>query len=139
MATTTTFTMTSTSNSKSVIVTGGASGIGLAMTRHFASQGHRVAIFDVNAQSGETSASQVAAEYPQATITFKKCDVSSWEELSAAFKEIYLGAGRIDVVMANAGITGASGIGHDMAAEDEPLKPSTRTLDVNLVSVIYCE
>ncbi|VZH92637.1 unnamed protein product [Fusarium fujikuroi] len=36
----------------SIVVTGGASGIGLAITRHFAAQGHMVAVLDVNSKTG---------------------------------------------------------------------------------------
>lgn len=128
--------MTSTSNRKSAIVTGGASGIGLAMVRHFASQGYYVAIFDVNAEPGKAVAAEVATEYPQAIVTFSKCDVSSWEQLAAAFKEVYLGAGRIDAVMANAGISFLASMPN---TTDEPSKPSTKILDINLVGVIYSE
>lgn len=127
------------SGPKSVVVTGGASGLGLAMTRHFASQGDRVVILDVNAETGVAAAAEVSSEHPQATVSFKKCDISSWDSQAAVFKEVYQDAGKIDIVMANAGISeqGAS----SLAAwdEGEPSQPRLRTLDVNLTGTIYCK
>ncbi|CAJ2508983.1 Uu.00g140090.m01.CDS01 [Anthostomella pinea] len=125
------------SGAKSVVVTGGASGLGLAMTAHFASQGHRVTILDVNAESGPGVAAEVASQHPQATVTFKKSDVSSWNDLAAVFKEIYQEAGRIDIVMANAGISGQGTSNLAVEDGDEPSEPKLKTLDVNLTGTIY--
>ena len=129
--------MADTVNSKIVIITGGASGIGLAMTRHFASQGHQVFIFDVDAKSGAAVAAEVTTAHPSAAVTFKRCDVTSWEDLCAAFGEVYLTAGRIDIVMANAGTVG-KGVSQ-LVDEDELVKPSTEVLDINILGTIYCE
>ena len=129
--------MADTVNSKIVIVTGGASGIRLAMTRHFASQGHQVFIFDVDAKSGAAVAAEVTTEHPSAAVTFKRCDVTSWKDLCAAFGEVYLTAGKINIVMANAGTLG-KGVSQLMD-EDELVKPSTEVLDVNLLGMIYCK
>ncbi|KAK3376043.1 hypothetical protein B0T24DRAFT_572633 [Lasiosphaeria ovina] len=126
---------------KSVIVTGGASGIGLAMSRHFASSGHRVAILDVNGDSGPATAAAVAAEFPQARVSFRKCDVSSWADQAAAFEHVYRDhGGRIDVVMANAGVSeqGATTLVHRLdEEEDSPSPPNLATININLVGTIY--
>ncbi|KAK0649546.1 hypothetical protein B0T16DRAFT_324936 [Cercophora newfieldiana] len=125
-------------SSRSVIVTGGASGIGLAMSRHFASQGHRVAILDVNAESGLEAASELAGEFPTATVVFKKCDVASWEEQAAVFKEVYHEhGGSLDFVMANAGIAEGGKITVVDLKEEEPSPPKLATLNINLIGVIY--
>ena len=125
---------------KSVIVTGGASGIGLAMSRHFASQGQRVAILDVNAEAGPGVAAAVAAEYPAAAVSFRKCNVASWDEQAAAFKQTYdEHGGRIDIVMVNAGISEQGATTLVDLAEETPSPPMLRTLDVNLIGTIYCE
>jgi len=125
---------------KSIIVTGGASGIGLAMSRHFASQGHRVAILDVNTQTGPQAAAEIAAEHPAATVVFKKCDVSSWDEQAAVFKEVFHEHGdSLDVVMANAGISEGGSVTVVNLKEAEPTKPRLTALEINLLGVIYCE
>lgn len=131
--------MAGTNNNKSVIVTGGASGIGLAIVRHFASQGHQVSIFDLDVESGAAVAAEVAAENPLATVTFKRCDVSSWEDLSAAFEEVHRAAGRVDIVMANAGIADRGPSPLWKVDEDELMRPSTEGLNVNLLGPIYCK
>ncbi len=122
-----------------MVVTGGASGLGLAMARHFASQGHRVTVLDVDAESGLAAAAEISSEYPRAAVAFKKCDVSSWESQAAAFKETYREAGRIDFVMANAGVSEQGSSSLAALDEDEPSQPRLRALDVNLVGTIYCE
>ena len=124
---------------KTVIVTGGGSGIGLAMSKHFASKGHNLTIFDVNAESGAKIASQLAAEHKDAAVSFQKCDVSSWENQVAAFKEVYQKHGSIDIVMANAGISEQGSTSAINLKEAEPSKPRLKVLDVNLTGVIYSE
>lgn len=123
---------------KSVVVTGGASGIGLAMTRHFASEGHKVAVLDINDRTGREIIARVAEENPHATLCFKRSDVSCWEDQAAAFEEIYREHGRIDVVMANAGISEQGQSSIVKVEEDVPVKPDTKSIDVNFLGVVYC-
>ena len=130
--------MASSQIQKSVIVTGGASGIGLAMTRHFASQGHKVAVLDINGATGPGIIAEVTAEYPQASVSFDKCDVSSWEEQAAVFKKVYGEHGRIDVVMANAGISEQGQSSIVRVEDDAPVKPDIKSIDVNFLGAIYC-
>ncbi|KAK8045189.1 hypothetical protein PG993_005213 [Apiospora rasikravindrae] len=125
------------SSRQTVIVTGGSSGIGLAMARHFASKGHHLYIFDLSTETGEAVAEQLSSEFPGATVSFRRSDVSSWDELARAFKDIYASRGRIDVVMANAGISGHGSSSVLAQEEDEPSQPNLKTLDVNLTGVIY--
>ena len=123
---------------KSVIVTGGASGIGLGMARHFASQGHSVTVLDINNRTGTEVVAEIAAENPRASLSFKRVDVSSWEDQAAAFAEVYREHGRIDVVMANAGISEQGKSSISAVEEDAPIKPDMKSIEVNLLGVIYC-
>ncbi|KAI5921979.1 15-hydroxyprostaglandin dehydrogenase [Camillea tinctor] len=127
----------SVSARKSIVVTGGASGVGLAMVTHFASQGHIVTILDMNAESGLAVVRDLSSKHPQATVTFKKADVSSWQDLADVFKEIHRDAGRVDIVMANAGISEQGVSSLAPVDETEPSQPRLKTLDVNLTGVIY--
>ncbi|CAN8104404.1 unnamed protein product [Discula destructiva] len=122
---------------KVAIVTGGASGIGLAMSRHFAAEGYNVAIWDINVSDGQEASSKIASENPKAKVIFKQCDVSSWQNQAQSFKEVYRELGRIDLVCANAGISeqGESALG--IVEEDEPAEPNLKIMDVNLCGVIY--
>ncbi|KAK7942915.1 uncharacterized protein PG986_012028 [Apiospora aurea] len=125
------------SSRQTVIVTGGSSGIGLAMARYFASKGHHLYILDLSTETGEAVAKQLSSEFPGATVSSRKSDVSSWDELSRAFKDIYASRGRIDVVMANAGISEHGSSSLLAQEEDEPSQPNLKTLDVNLTGVVY--
>ncbi|KAK4216315.1 15-hydroxyprostaglandin dehydrogenase [Rhypophila decipiens] len=144
------------SESKSIIITGGASGIGLAMARYFASQGkgHRICILDID-PLGEKIAAEIEAEFSNVSpssshpggsdrvhVTLKKCDVSSWEDQARVFKEVFGEQGRVDIVMANAGVSeqGMSTM-VDLNDDDddygEPSKPKLKVLEVNLLGVVY--
>ena len=121
------------------IVTGGASGIGLAITKLFASQGSRVAILDLNQEAGLQVAAETASAFPQATVHFERCDVSSWADQKAAFASVYDKFGRIDVVMANAGISEQGATSLAALGRDTLEEPSLRTLNVNFVGIVYCK
>lgn len=129
--------MSGPAKKSSVIVTGGGSGIGLAMSRHFASEGHSLAIFDVNAEAGAKIAGELSSEFPSASVTFRKCDVSSWEDQAAAFKDVYEKRGSIDIVMANAGISEQGSTTAVDMREDEPTEPHLGVIKVNMIGVIY--
>ncbi|MDD5530603.1 MAG: 3-oxoacyl-[acyl-carrier-protein] reductase [bacterium] len=77
---------------KTAIVTGGAKGIGLAISKKLIADGNKVIIFDV-IQEGETIASQIGAE-------FKKVDISNHAEVTTIAKPI-----DADILINNAGIS----------------------------------
>ena len=125
-------------SSKSIIITGGASGIGLGMVNHFASQdvNHHIAIFDVTTSSFPALQNSLSTTYPSTTFSFHTCDVSSWDSVSSCFSHVYSQQGRIDIVMANAGIS-KEGKLIDDNPHSEPSKPNLGTIDVNLTGCIY--
>ena len=78
---------------RTVLVTGGNRGIGLETARAFAAQGHRVAVTYRSAAPDEKGVLAVP------------CDVTSGEEVEAAFATIESELGPVEVLVSNAGIT----------------------------------
>jgi NAD(P)-dependent dehydrogenase (short-subunit alcohol dehydrogenase family) len=77
--------------SRVVLVTGGNRGIGLAIARAFADAGDKVA---VTSRSGDVEG-----------LLTVKCDVTSTEDVDAAFSQVEQELGPVEVLVANAGIT----------------------------------
>jgi 3-oxoacyl-[acyl-carrier protein] reductase len=87
---------------KVAMVTGGASGIGLAMVKDFAARGARVVVADVNeAAIAEAVAAVIGAG---GTALGQRCDVRDEVQVSALMDAAVAAYGRLDVVVANAGI-----------------------------------
>lgn len=85
---------------KRVVITGGASGIGLATALRFVAEGSIVTILDFN----QERLTAVLAEHPEIADGLK-VDVSDPEEVNAVFAAIDAKMGGIDVLIANAGIS----------------------------------
>jgi 15-hydroxyprostaglandin dehydrogenase (NAD) len=113
------------------LITGAASGIGLALTRHFHAQGWSIALADLNVTAGE----RLAQELGPRTF-FLRTDVSVWEDLAALFKETKRRFGRLDYVAANAGVADMGSLYQRM--EGEPQKPNLKTIDIDLNGQIFC-
>ncbi|GAA3885533.1 3-oxoacyl-[acyl-carrier-protein] reductase [Streptomyces sedi] len=82
--------------SRSVLVTGGNRGLGLAMARALAGAGDKVAI---TYRSGEPP-----QELVELGCLAVKCDITEPEQVEQAFKEVEDAHGRVEVLVANAGI-----------------------------------
>jgi NAD(P)-dependent dehydrogenase (short-subunit alcohol dehydrogenase family) len=87
------------------VVTGGASGIGYAIAGALAENGARVTIFDIDAGKAEAAASRLS---PGGEVSWASVDVTDERALRQAFSEAAR-AGGVDVVYANAGISGGPG------------------------------
>lgn len=92
---------------KSVIVTGGASGIGRAYAEVMADHGARVCIFDINAKDLEAVVTGMVAG--GGDVWGQALDVADRARMAAAFDAVANRHGRIDVVFANAGIDAGPG------------------------------
>jgi len=86
---------------KVALVTGAAQGIGFACARAFAAEGARVVLADVNEERGREEATGLGA-------AFVRCDVSRKAEVSAAVEKAVREFGRLDLLVANAGIVHAA-------------------------------
>jgi len=86
--------------SKTALITGGASGIGAGIARKFCQSGAKVAICDIDAQTGEKTAQELG---PNAR--FYALDIASESSVNAVVDNIAQDFGRIDILVNNAGIT----------------------------------
>lgn len=110
---------------KVALVTGGASGIGLAATRRFARDGMVVVVGDVNDQG----LASVSEELGEAVRTLR-CDVSQESDVEALASLAMDEFGRLDIAFANAGI------GSSSAIIDIDIVEWTRVVEVNLVGSV---
>ncbi|WP_129360417.1 MULTISPECIES: 3-oxoacyl-ACP reductase [Micrococcaceae] len=112
---------------KSAVVTGGASGIGLATARRLAAEGARVVIADVSEEQGQAAASEVDG-------LFVKTDVTDAESVRALFQRTKDEYGSVDVAFNNAGISPSD----DASITTTGIDAWKRVQDVNLTSVFHC-
>src|SRR5215472_13629858 len=84
-----------------VIVTGGASNLGRAITLGFAAEGARVVIADVD----DAQAKSVEAEAPSGTIVARHTDVTDWDSVRATVDSVVESMGGVDVLVNCAGWT----------------------------------
>ncbi len=85
---------------KRAVITGGASGIGLATAKRFLKEGSKVIIIDVNKEALD----KVLLDNPSLDGGVR-ADVSNLEDVSRAFKEVDKLMGGIDVLISNVGIS----------------------------------
>ena len=88
---------------KTVVVTGGANGIGYGIARRFAEAGANVVISDINKEAGEAKAESLGTEFGGKTL-FVKTDVSSEEDVKTLVAKTREAFGSLDIMINNAGI-----------------------------------
>ena len=110
--------MTGQLESKVAIVTGGASGMGLATVRRFLEEGASVVVGDLNSDNGRQLLEELSADGYDEKVRFTVTDVSVEDDV-AAMTELALDAfGRLDIVFNNAGIGGAFGPITELEVDD---------------------
>lgn len=80
------------------VITGAASGIGLASARRMASEGAHVVVVDLNDEAGRAAAEAVGGRFVQA-------DITSPEDNERMYAEAFEAYGRVDIAFHNAGIS----------------------------------
>ena len=109
------------------LVTGGAQGIGLAITQALVAHGARVHICGTNA------AALTEARQSIAGISTSVADITNESQVAAMFAEIEQQMGGLDILVNNAGIAGPTA-----AIEDITLDDWNHCLDVNLTGTFLC-
>jgi NAD(P)-dependent dehydrogenase (short-subunit alcohol dehydrogenase family) len=121
--------------SVAAVITGGASGLGAATARRFASRGVKVALFDLNAEAGEAIARELGG-------VFCRVDVTSEDETDAAFAKARAAHGQERVLVNCAG----TGNAIKTASRDKatgkirafPTADFDRIIQINLVGTFRC-
>lgn len=96
-------------NRPSAVVTGAASGIGLALAKAFAADGYRVALSDVREEALAIARDELAAENPGTELLAVRTDVTDADDVAALAAAVISAWGSPDVVVNNAGIIGPVG------------------------------
>ncbi|TKX18326.1 short-chain dehydrogenase-like protein 22 [Elsinoe australis] len=110
------------------IVTGGSSGIGLALTQHLLSKNWHVAILDLQPP---------LKPLPTSSVLFIKTNVASWDSTAAAFSQVHAWSSRLDFVALNAGIDDRDDIFSSIDSTTPPRKPNMLTFEVDLFAPYY--
>ncbi|KAH6999223.1 hypothetical protein BKA56DRAFT_685254 [Ilyonectria sp. MPI-CAGE-AT-0026] len=132
----------STLKGKTILITGGANGLGAHLVRHWASHSAHIVIGDLADAAGEELVASLKTTYPKSTFVFQHCDVTDWDSQCSLFETAVRVSphGGIDIVVPNAGI-----ILPDQAVKFEAPKlvngrvpkPNTKTFDVNITGATY--
>ena len=117
-------------NGKVVVVTGAASGIGLAVCHRFARAGARIGLLDMDRKALENSTMALAEKDCEAFARW--CDVSDPAACKSAMQAVIDHFGGIDVLVNNAGITQRS------AFVDTRISVFQKVMAVNFFGSLYC-
>jgi NAD(P)-dependent dehydrogenase (short-subunit alcohol dehydrogenase family) len=112
------------------VVTGGASGIGLAISERLAADGCAVAIFDLNGDAAASAAEKIGAA--GGTAIGVPVDVTSRSQIDTGAAEVRARLGRPTILINNAGL--------DCFQPFLSISPGTwnRVIDVNLTGAFHC-
>ena len=112
------------------VVTGGAQGIGRAIAERFLASGAAVSLWDCNADLAASTATELSGG---ATVHHVYVDVSRAVEVEAATEATVAALGGIDILVANAGITGPN-----LKLWDYPVDAWRQVIEVNLNGIFLC-
>jgi len=116
---------------RTCIVTGGANGIGKATCVRLAKEGAKVAVTDLADDDGARLRDEIMQE--GGTAEYWHLDVTDEDAVHRVFDEVAEKFGQIDVIVNNAGISGADKPTHEISAEEW-----RQVMDVNVNGVFYC-
>ncbi len=116
---------------KVAVITGAALGIGAATARRLGEEGAAVALLDLHGAEGEALAARLDAAGIKAR--FWPCDVAKEAEMKRVFGEVENHFGRIDVLVNNAGVSGANKPTHELTEEEWDFVQA-----INVKGVFFC-
>lgn len=115
---------------KTAVVTGGGSGIGLAIAKRFANHGATIEIIDLQSKAIETAVQEIQSQ--GGVAAGESCDISDPVAVNNAFEAILKRRSRIDILVNNAGI---AHVGNALNTSPEDF---ARVQRVNVNGVAHC-
>jgi len=115
---------------KVAVITGGASGLGLAMARRFGAAGMKVVIGDI--ETGALADAESSLQAAGVEVLGRRTDVADSSELEALAEVAYERFGAVHILANNAGIGGSPGAMWELSEDDWRW-----VIDVDLWSVIH--
>jgi NAD(P)-dependent dehydrogenase (short-subunit alcohol dehydrogenase family) len=112
---------------RKAVVTGGAQGIGRAITERFVASGAEVTIWD-----HDRALAEAAAEEIDGPVAFVQVDMTDWDAVNSAAARTAAEMGRIDIMVNNAGI-----VGINTTVAEYPVDEWRRIIDLNLNGVFH--
>jgi 2-dehydro-3-deoxy-L-rhamnonate dehydrogenase (NAD+) len=112
------------------VVTGGAQGIGRSIATRLIASGASVTLWDRDGELVKTTQAELSK---QGTVSVEIVDVSSPASVEAATKSTQAKHGKIDILVANAGIAGPN-----LKTWDYPIDAWKQVIDINLTGVFLC-
>jgi NAD(P)-dependent dehydrogenase (short-subunit alcohol dehydrogenase family) len=116
--------------SKTAVITGGASGIGLAIAQLFSREGATVEILDLNTDQMNRAVEEIRAA--GGTADSERCDVTNAAEVEEVMARVHARRGRIDILVNNAGI---AHVGNALTTTPEDFE---RVQRVNVIGPANC-
>ena len=119
-------------NGKTAIVTGGVSGIGLAVAETLAASGARISVWDLKQEAVDATVAALRSQGAEAVGI--ALDVTDEAAVEAAVERTVTELGGVHIAVNNAGIGGPAA-----SSGDYPIDGWKRVVDVNLTSVFLCQ
>ncbi|MCA1326917.1 SDR family NAD(P)-dependent oxidoreductase [Herbaspirillum sp. alder98] len=118
----------SDSGARVALVTGGAMGIGAAISSQLAARGYTVVVADINLDAAQATAAALEAQGHRAAAL--RMDVGNPESIAQAFADLDRDYGRCDVLVNNAGIA------NTVSFLDFPVDTWQKTININVTGVL---
>jgi 3-oxoacyl-[acyl-carrier protein] reductase len=115
---------------RKAVITGGAQGIGFSIASRLIASGATVSLWDRDEELLKKAQEELSI---QGQVSFEIVDVASAESVDAATKSAVQQHGRIDILVANAGIAGPNN-----QSWEYPIDAWKQVIDINLTGVFLC-
>jgi len=116
---------------KTVLITGGAMGLGRAMAKTFACANNRIVLWDINEEKLQEAATEIKKEIPGSVVHTFVVNVSDEPAVNEAVEKVFSAVGYVDVVVLNAGVVS----GYPLL--ELPMDKMRRVFGVNVYHLFY--